>query len=242
MQRYFADDKKDNYIILSDSDMHHIKNVMRMGTNDNIECVYDKKIYLCNVGDVLENKFEIIREIFQNNEQQLEVTVAIGLVKEQKMDLILQKLTELGVSRIIPVMMERSIVRIDDIRFKKKKVRWETICKEASEQCKRNVVPEITDIMSIKDLKNINSDLKFVCSVKEKENLVNKYLQDEKNCATIIFVIGSEGGISDREEELLNSYGYQSVSLGRRVMRVETAAIYVASIMNFCSEGWSRNV
>lgn len=78
-------------------------------------------------------------------------------------------------------------------------------------------------------------DLKFVCSVKNKENLINKYLQENKEYAKIIFVIGSEGGITDREEQILNDNGFVSVSLGKRVLRVETAAIYVASILNFCN-------
>ena len=235
MQRYFAKDMVDNHIILHDSDMHHIKNVMRMSSEDDIECILDSKLYLCKVGDVNSNRFSIIGEIDENNELDVDITIAIGLVKEQKMDLILQKLTELGVKRIIPVSMERSIVKLDDNKFKKKRVRWEAICKEASEQSHRNIVPEITDIMSIKELNNINADIKMVCSVKERENLVNKYLQDNIDCATMIFVIGPEGGISDKEESLLNSFGYESVSLGSRVMRVETAAIYVASVMNFCS-------
>lgn len=235
MQRYFAKEKSGNYIILQDSDMHHIKNVMRMNNEDNIECIIDGRLYLCKVGDVSENQFLIVQEIDENNELDVGITIAIGLVKEQKMDLILQKLTELGVKRIIPVSMERSIVRLDDSKFKKKKARWEAICKEASEQSHRNVIPEITDVKSIKELNNVNADLKLVCSVKEREKIINECLQENRNCATMIFVIGPEGGISDREEELLHSFGYQSVSLGTRVMRVETAAIYVASIMNFCS-------
>lgn len=235
MQRYFAKERQDNYIILQDSDMHHIKNVMRMSNGDNIECVYDEKLYLCRIDDVNSNRVSIVKVIEEDNELSVDIIVAVGLVKEQKMDLILQKLTELGVKKIIPVSMERSIVKLDESKMKKKKIRWEAICKEASEQSKRNVVPEISDVMSIRELNNIEADLKLVCSVKEKENLLNHYLQDNCNYAKMIFVIGPEGGISDKEEELLNSFGYQSVSLGKRVMRVETAAIYVCSVMNFCS-------
>ena len=98
-----------------------------------------------------------------------------------------------------------------------------------------NIIPEITNIKTITELKNENYDLKCVCSVSNKENLVNKYLQTNNNCAKMIFVIGPEGGISQKEEELLNSIGYTSVSFGPRVLRVETAAIYVASILNFSS-------
>ena len=235
MQRYFAKDKIDNNIILEISDMHHIKNVMRMNSNDKIECIYNKKLYICRVGDININSFEIIEELDDNNELPIEITIAVSLVKEQKMDLILQKLTELGVSRIIPLKTERSIVKIDDKRLKKKKDRWISICKEASEQSKRNIIPEITDIKTIKELNDYEYDLKLFGSVSNKDNLVNKYLQKNNKYAKIIFVIGSEGGLSPKEEELLTSMNYIPTSLGNRVLRVETATFYIASILNYSS-------
>lgn len=233
MQRYFVNDKDNNYMILNKDDMHHVKNVMRMKPDDEIECVYKEKVYICRVLSPDVNKFEIIQEVDEDNEMSVDVTVAISLVKEKKMDLILQKLTELGVSRIIPVEMERSIVRIDSKKFKKKKERWEKICKEASEQSKRNKIPIIEDIRKINELNYEDYDLKAVCSVSNKDNLINNYLQKRRNCAKMIFVIGSEGGITDKEEKTLNSMGYDSISLGNRVLRVETAAIYVASVVSY---------
>ena len=236
MQRYFAKDKQENKIFLEESDLHHIKKVMRMNIGDNIECIYNKKTYLCKIED-FNNKITIEKEIEENNELNTQIIVAIGLVKEQKFDLILQKLTELGVSKIIPVNMERSIVKLDNEKYLKKKKRWESICKEASEQSHRNIIPEITEIMPLKDLVKIQAEQKYVCSVKEKENLVNKYLQNKTKCATMMYVIGPEGGITSKEEEFLNESGFTSISLGPRVMRVETAAIYIASIANFYCMG-----
>lgn len=236
MQRYFAKDKKNNNIYLESTDLHHIKNVMRMNIGDSIECVYDGIIYLCRI-DGYDNNISIISKLDENNELDTEITIAIALVKEQKFDLILQKLTELGVSRIIPLNMERSIIKLDSQKFEKKKKRWESICKEASEQSHRNKIPEITNIMSLKELVKLEVEDKYVCSVKEKENLVNKYLQNNSKCATMLYVIGPEGGITDKEEDFLNKNGYTSISLGPRVMRVETAAIYIASIANYCNMG-----
>ena len=91
--------------------------------------------------------------------------------------------------------------------------------------------------MSLKELVKLEVEDKYVCSVKEKENLVNKYLQNNSKCATMLYVIGPEGGITDKEEDFLNNNGYTSISLGPRVMRVETAAIYIASIANYCNMG-----
>ena len=177
MQRYFAKDKIENNIILYPTDMHHIKNVMRMNNNDKIECIYDKKLYICKIENINTNNFTIIEEKDENNELNIDITIAVSLVQEQKMDLILQKLTELGVSKIIPLKTERSIIKIDNKRFQKKKERWISICKEASEQSKRNIIPQITDIKTIKELENLEYDIKLFGSVSNKENLINKYLQ-----------------------------------------------------------------
>lgn len=230
MQRYFIKNKD---MSLEESDIRHIKKVMRMNINDKIEVVYNNKLHICEITSLEPFNIKVIEELDENKETIIELTVAVALVKEQKMDLILQKLTELGVSRIIPVSMERSIVKLDKERFSKKKVRWESICKEASEQSKRTNIPIIEDIKSIKDLTKEDADLKLVASTKEKEKLLNYYLQSIEGCAKIIMVIGPEGGISDREEDILVSNGYNRVSFGNLIFRVETATIYVASIINY---------
>jgi len=234
MQRYFTKEKKDNYLTLENSDIHHIKNVMRNKIGDKIECIYDKKLYVCQIETLDSNQVKIIEEPTENNETDYNVTIAVALVKEQKMDLILQKLTELGISKIIPVAMERSIVKLDDKKFAKKKERWEKICKEAAEQSKRNTIPEITNIHTIKQLSNLTYNEKYICSTRNQQNIINNYLQKQDSCATMIFVIGPEGGISPKEEDLLEEFGYIPITLGKRIMRVETAAIYIASIINFC--------
>lgn len=232
MQRYFIKNKD---MLLEESDIRHIKKVMRMNINDKIEVVYNNKLHICEITSLDPFNIKVIEELDEDKKTKIELTVAVALVKEQKMDLILQKLTELGVSRIIPVSMERSIVKLDKERFNKKKVRWESICKEASEQSKRTNIPIIEDIKSIKDLTKEDSDLKLVASTKEKEKLLNYYLQSIEDCAKIIMVIGPEGGISDKEEDILVSNGYNRVSFGNLIFRVETATIYVASIINYIS-------
>lgn len=232
MQRYFIKNKD---MLLEESDIRHIKKVMRMNINDKIEVVYNNKLHICEITSLEPFNIKVIEKLDEDKKTKIELTVAVALVKEQKMDLILQKLTELGVSKIIPVSMERSIVKLDKERFNKKKVRWESICKEASEQSKRTNIPIIEDIKSIKDLTKEDADLKLVASTKEKEKLLNYYLQSIEDCAKIIMVIGPEGGISDREEDILVSNGYNRVSFGNLIFRVETATIYVASIINYIS-------
>lgn len=234
MQRYFAKEYKDK-LVLENSDIHHIKNVMRMNTGDLIEVVYDNKLYICKIISFDPFSLDIDKIVEEENKVSLDITIAVGLVKEQKMDLILQKLTELGVNTIIPVNMERSIVKIDSERFKKKKERWKSICKEASEQSKRTNIPVISDIVSLKDLVNIEADVKLVASTKEKDKLFNCYLQEINKCAKIIIVIGPEGGLSEKEESYLLNNGFDGVSFGNLIFRVETACIYAASIFNYYS-------
>lgn len=232
MQRYFIKNKD---MLLEETDIRHIKKVMRMNINDKIEVIYNNKLHICEITSLEPFNIKVIEKLDEDKKTKIELTVAVALVKEQKMDLILQKLTELGVSRIIPVSMERSIVKLDKERFNKKKVRWESICKEASEQSKRTNIPIIEDVKSIKDLTKEDADLKLVASTKEKEKLLNYYLQSIEDCAKIIMVIGPEGGISDKEEDILVSNGYNRVSFGNLIFRVETATIYVASIINYIS-------
>lgn len=230
MQRYFAKNIEDNKITLSNSDIHHIKNVMRMKENDKVEVVYNKKTYLCNLDNNLELHIESI--INEDKELPKEIIAIIGLVKEQKMDLVLQKLTELGVSKIIPVNMERSIVKLDTKKEEKKLIRWNTICKEASEQSKRNTIPTITNVINFKDIINIEADLKLCCSVSAKDNIISNYLSNN-NYNSVSFVIGPEGGLTSKEETYLKENNYNLVSLGSLVFRMETACIYMASILNY---------
>ena len=131
MQRYFAINKEQDKIILEPSDIHHITNVMRMNDGDEIEVVFDSKLYLCCIVNV---KFDIqisVKKELKFEEKNLEIVLIIPILKEQKMDYILQKSTELGVTKIVPITTERTLVKLDEKQFLKKKERWIKICKEA---------------------------------------------------------------------------------------------------------------
>ena len=231
MQRYFAKNLEKNVVTLQDSDLHHIKTVMRMKANDNIEVVYKKDTYLCQI--MSDYKIEILNKLDEDNELKINIILACALVQEQKLDLIIGKLTELGINTFIPLKMNRSIVKLDSKKEAKKIERWTKIAKEASEQSKRNIIPNITNIMTIKDLVKLEATKKIVLSTKEKNNVLNISLQSDTFCDSIIIVTGPEGGITNEEETFLNQHGFKSVSLGSRILRVETAAIYITSIINY---------
>lgn len=231
MQRYFSNSKENDKLFLINDDIYHITRVMRMKDNDKIEVIYDNDLYICNV---IINELPWV-DIISKEEGKIEdkeIILAIPLLKEQKMDLVLQKATELGVTKIIPVTMERSIVKLDDSKEVKKIDRWSKICKEASEQSKRNSIPVISNIMTLKELVK-EEGIKIVCSTIEKENNLKKFLTEHKNYDKIIIVVGPEGGISSKEEEYLVSEGFTRVSLGKRIMRVETVPIFILSALNY---------
>lgn len=235
MQRYFLKDKVGNQLIFYDQDLHHIKNVMRFKKNDKIEIVWNNTVYLCNIDNLEPFSTSILEELNEQSNLNIELIIAISLVQEQKFDLILQKLTELGVSKIIPIKTEHSIVKIDLQKLSKKYERWNKICKEASEQSHRKDIPIITNIKTIKELALYESPLKLICSLTNESKLLNTYLKNDVK--KVLFVIGPEGGLTKQEEKLLIDNSFLPISLGKRILRVETATIYVASIINYIYGG-----
>ncbi len=230
MQRYFGKEKQENRMILEDGDMYHIRKVMRMKDGDEIEVVIDGKLYLC----YLENNLDeiIIKEELKTpNDFMKPVILVIPILKEQKMDLILQKATELGVTEIIPVSMKRSMVKIGE-KETKKLDRWNKIMKEASEQSMRNFVPKLQSVTTFSEITKLEG-LKLVCSTREKENTFKKFLQTSSNYDKLIIVIGPEGGLDIEEEKFLQKHNFIPVTLGPRIMRVETVPIYVLSALNY---------
>ena len=233
MQRYFTNKKIDNEFILNEDDLYHIKTVMRMKDNDQIIVVNDKKAYLCCLENVKDNiKIIIKNELPKVDYNTPDVTLIIPILKEQKMDLILQKSTELGVSKIIPIITKRSIVKVNESSQDKKMDRWRRIVKEASEQSHRVEIPEVLPIRTIDQLKDL-SGFNLVCSTKEKVKNIKLVMKNVKTCDKINLVIGPEDGLDELEEEMLNKMGFESITLGNRIMRVETVPLFLLSVINY---------
>lgn len=228
MQRYFTEVKKDNLFLLKDEDLYHIKTVMRMNVNDKIEVIYNEKLYICKLD---QNYNAVIDCVIDNKKtKKISYVLCVPILQEQKMSFILQKATELGVDLIIPILTSRSIIKVKDKELKKIE-RWRRICKEASEQSKRVTIPLVSEIKKITDL-NIEG-LKIVCSTKEKNNTLKKVLKNNLKCDKIIMVVGPEGGLTLEEEQKLVELGFIPTSLGDNVLRVETAPIYLLSVLNY---------
>ena len=232
MQRYFKNINLDIFE-LSEDDSYHIIKVMRNKIGDKIEVVIDNNLFICEIVEINNLvKVRRVEEVECDSELPCYVTIAQSLVKEQKMDLILQKSCELGVSEIIPINATRSIVKLDKKETKKIE-RWNKILKEASEQSKRVVIPRVNEIMDIKDLANLDYDIKILCTVNELSTSLKNVLSKDLNNLKILLVIGPEGGFTDNEEKILIDKGFISTSFGRRVLRTETTSLYALSIINY---------
>lgn len=230
MQQYFAKNKN---LELENSDYHHIKNVMRMKRGDLIKVVFDDVVYTCKLTEVTDkSSFEII-EKEEKNKNDYEIDVAFSLIKEQKLNYLLQKTTELGASKLIPINTKRSVVKIEKKKELSKIDRWQKICKEASEQSFRSNVPTINGILTLKDLVSEDYDLKLLCSLNKNTKNIKKVLQKNNKCVKILLVVGPEGGFDPKEEEYLLKNNFVSVSLGCNVLRAETAPVAALSMIKY---------
>jgi len=231
MQRYIVDNEK---LILDEGDKRHIINVMRMKIDDTFEIVYNKTIYLCKITNIDKKDFsyEVINELKSNNEKKVKVILLCSIIKEQKMDFLIQKATELGVDEIVPVISERTVVKINDKKDNKIN-RWNKIIKEATEQSHRLEMPKLHEITSLKHIESYDNSLKIVCNTQELSKNIKKVLQDNRKDDTIVIVVGPEGGFSSREIDFLVEKGFISVTLGENIFRAETVPLYLLSVISY---------
>lgn len=223
MQQYFTDKSLqiDDMIALDEEVLYHLEKVLRKGD----DCLFrlvdaEKKVFLCSLKG---HQAKVLEQLKEDRESSIKVTAIISLIKNDHFELCLQKLTELGVSRIVPYEAERSVVK----GLKATKLnRFQKIVQEASEQCLRASIPEVTDLAKLKDLSQYLSKVNLLPY--EKEDPDNRL--DYQQAEDLTYIIGPEGGFTTHEVAKLKELGFVSISLGPRILRAETAAIYMAVI------------
>ncbi len=232
-----ADQIKDNIIYINNSDVNHIKNVLRKEIGDILTVVCEGTIYKTRI---LELTSEFIKcEILEENKaksNKIKLTIFQGLAKADKIEYIIQKCTELGAFEIVPVEMKRSVVKIDTKDRPKKLDRWKKIAEVASKQSLRNEVLKVDKILSFKEmcLELQKFDITILAYEKERKVLLKQVLKNDcGNCENIAIIIGPEGGIDDDEFKILNEIGVKSVSLGSRILRTETAPVAICAIVMY---------
>lgn len=237
MQRYFAS-KENEKINLNDGDIHHILHVMRMKENEHIEVVIDSHLYDVIITKTNPLELKINYEISSDSELPHDVTLFYVLAKGEKNDLVVQKATELGVKRIVLLTSERCIIKWDNKEIGKKIDRLAKIAKEASEQSHRLIVPEILGVHPLSDIpSSLLAKTNLFAYEKEAGKVDELYEILDKNKSDVSALVGPEGGFSEKEAEMvISKYGFIPVSLGKRILRSETAAIYALSVIGYSLE------
>lgn len=239
MDRFFVGKKNINLenktCIIEGEDVKHISKVLRCRIGEELEiCDNDNNEYICEITNIDKSQVElnIVEVVNIKRESDLKIKVYQGLPKGPKMEMILQKLTEVGVDEIILVQTKRTVVKVDDKKEDKKIERWERIIYEAAKQSKRGKIPKLRGVLSFKealvDMKE--NDFNIAPYENERTKSIKQAIKgvDIKNIG--IFV-GPEGGFEDTEIKAIEEIGGQSVSLGPRILRTETASLVASSIV-----------
>ncbi len=229
MQHYFVN-KVNNTFALTPGDVHHILHVMRAKSGDKVVFCHGGKQYEVELTISAEAlTWKVVRELDIKRELDIEETLIVGLPRLEKFELVIQKATELGVTKIVPFLSSRSIIKLDPKKIGPKVERWNLIAKEAAEQSRRCVCPIVTNPIKEKDLVKYLSNTNILAYENSAEDEFVNLVKDAKGSITLL--LGPEGGFSTEEVEHFEKLGFRQVSLGNRILRCETAAIFMASIV-----------
>lgn len=219
----------DALVYLTQEDAKHASQVMRMQAGEQIYAVDAQgRRFLAELQNVTKTQCSaILKEMLPDNEPEVRITLYQGLPKADKMDLIVQKLTELGAAKVVPVKMERCVVKLDEKDGPKRCERLNKIAREAAKQCKRGVAPEIAAPQTWKQLTAdmAKHDLLMVPWEDASGYGMKAAHADFPNAKDIGIVIGPEGGMSAAEIEAIEAVGAKQITLGPRILRTETAAV-----------------
>lgn len=234
MHRFYAEPDRtgENIVTLNPEDTHHAVKVLRLHGGDSVEIISSGIRYAGTVRDVSDTEVTVcLNDTLPSTETVIRYVLFQGIPKGDKMDLIVQKATELGVSLIVPVMMSRSVVRLDQKDRLRKQERWQKIAREAGKQSGRCVIPEVLVPVSLKEAAETIHGLDAVAVPWEsgKDTGPIAFAKLHPDIRSLGIVIGPEGGIEPEEIEFLSSLSCDIVTLGPRIMRTETAGLAAVS-------------
>lgn len=233
MPRFFSDNIFENKIVIDEEDSKHIRKVLRMRVGDELTVSSSHKIdYQCKISSLDGENVEL--EIISNKPNETEPTVEVvlyqALPKSDKMDLIMQKVVELGVTRIVPILTKRCVSRPDEKSMNKKIVRYQKIVKEAAKQCGRGIIPIVDEMKTFDQvIKNPDNLEKMIIFYEGGGERINDIVSEDQKSVGII--IGSEGGFDLEEVEKAVDNGVLKATLGKLILRCETAPLTAISIL-----------
>ncbi len=236
MQRFYIEENqiKNNTITIpkKDSNYKHITKVLRMEKGDEIYCSFNKFDYITKIQEIKEEEVLLLVEEVRENDTEPKTFISLyqGLPKQDKLELIIQKSVELGVSKITPVETKFCIAKINK-KSKEKTTRLQKISENASYQCGRGIVPKVNEPITFKQLLSLDfSDaLNIVAYEKEEVTTIKDLLKANQNIKKVNIFVGAEGGFSEDEIEKLKEKGFSTITLGKRILRTETAPLNLIS-------------
>lgn len=232
----------DNDIIITGDDVNHIRNVLRLKIGDKIIISDGEGLdYQCSISDINTDKvIASIEDIFKNaSELPVKIVLFQGMPKSDKLELIIQKAVELGASEIVPVITKRTVVKIEEKKAGKKLDRYNGIAEAASKQSGRGIIPEVKPFMTFKEALEYAKTMDMnIIPYEEAEGIEYSrgVINDIKEKRSLGIFIGPEGGFAKEEVSSAMEIGAKSITLGKRILRTETAGLAVLSIIMFAIE------
>ena len=231
-------------VIITGNDVNHIKNVLRMQPGEEIAVSNgeDGKEYRCGIEELYEDEIVCTLRFVKEDGVELPSKIYLfqGLPKADKMELIVQKAVELGIYEIIPVSTKRAVVKLDEKKAKSKIVRWQTISEAAAKQSKRRIVPQIHTVMSFKEAVAYAKDMQIKLipyELAEGMEKTREIIGSLKPGEEIAIFIGPEGGFEENEIQTALDNGIEPITLGKRILRTETAGFTILSWIMYQLEG-----
>ena len=241
MQHFFVtpDQVKNEHIYIQGSDVNHIKTVLRMKIGEELQISDgNNQKYLCAIEEMTsEEVCLVIKEVQEaDNELPSKIYLFQGLPKSDKMELIVQKAVELGVYEIIPVATKRAVVKLDEKKASKKVERWNGIAESGAKQSGRNRIPEVKNVLNFKEAIRYAKELDVVLipyelaeGMQETKEIISKIQPGQ----SVGIFIGPEGGFETEEVEFAMEQGAKPITLGKRILRTETAGLTTLSILMY---------
>ena len=236
MHRFFVPQLYNEEMYIEGVDARHISKVLRMQPGDKLQIVSDDGVSaMAEITAIASERVSVrcLEKLAESHEPRVRLVLAQGLAKGEKMDFIIQKAVEMGAYSVIPVAMEHSVVRLDSVKAAKKVERWQKIAESAAKQSKRDIIPQVQQVQSMAEmLASGDYETKIIayeCEDRLSLKAALKAAEAAGGIKELLLIIGPEGGISEGELELARQAGAVPVSLGRRILRAETAGLVAIS-------------